>query len=142
MVWDGNCGFCAYWVTHWQKKTTEVIVYKPYQEAAADFNDIPLERFKEASRLIESDGKVYSGPRSAYRTFTYNPKGRWRFLDRWYAEKPWFESLSDRLYAWVATNRSSLFKLTKAMFGSNPEELRPFWVIYVCVIFYLIYLFI
>jgi predicted DCC family thiol-disulfide oxidoreductase YuxK len=140
MIWDGQCGFCAYWTTRWSKLTGQKVSYEPYQEVATAFPDIPVERFKEASRLVEPSGAVFSGPRSAYRTLTYS-RSFWRFLDRWYLEKGWFEKFSDRAYNWVANNRNFLFKVTKLCFGSNPHEVRPFWLIYLCTILYVIYLY-
>ena len=137
MVWDGECGFCRYWTTRWQKITGSRVDYKPYQEIAQAIPDIEVIHFKEASRLIEIDGKVYSGPRSAYRTFTYGSK--WAFLDKWYAHYPWFEKFSDHTYDWVARNRNILFKVTKAMFGSDPDQVRPFWVIYLGLVLYFVY---
>lgn len=137
MVWDGQCGFCKYWTTRWRKITGDKVIYKPYQQVGDDFKDIDTLHFKQASRLIETDGQVYSGPRSAYRTLTYGSK--WSFLDRWYASKPWFARLSDGLYNGVARNRNWLFKLTKLMYGSNPEDVKPFWVIYLGILAYLVY---
>ena len=37
LVYDGNCGICRYWVNYWQELTGDAAVYRPYQEAAADF---------------------------------------------------------------------------------------------------------
>ena len=138
MIWDGDCGFCRYWITRWQKFTDEKIEYQPYQSVAKNIPDIAIIHFKRASRLIETDGRVYSGPRSAYRSFTYGSK--WGFLDRWYEKSSIFQSLSDRLYNWVVKNRHLMFRLTKAMFGSNPEQVRPFWVIYLVFFVYILYL--
>lgn len=138
MVWDGACGFCAYWTTRWSKMTNNMVEYKPYQEVARNFKDIDEQHFKEASRLIETSGEIFSGPRSAYRTFTYT-NSFWQFLDKWYAHKPWFASLSDKAYNLVAQNRSACFKVTKLLFGSNPKEPKPFWFIYVSILAYLIY---
>ena len=140
MIWDGQCGFCAYWVSRWETITGKKVQYRPYQEAAQDFPDINPKYFKEASRLIDGQGMVFSGPRSAYRTLTYG-KSKWAFLDRWYDRYTWFERASDKIYNWVAHNRGFLFKLTKAMFGSNPKEVRPFWAIYLALLVYLLYLF-
>ena len=137
MVWDGNCGFCRYWVTRWSRFTGEKIYYEPYQEAAPTFPDIDEKHFKKASRLIETDGSIYSGPRSAYRTFTYGSS--WAFLDRWYEKYSWFEKLSDALYVRIERNRSFLFKVTKFLFGSNPLEIRPFWAIYLAILLYILY---
>ena len=139
MIWDGTCGFCKYWITYWHRLTQDKIDYESFQTAAERFKDIDLVHFKQASRLIETDGKVYSGPRSAYRTFTYGSK--FAFLDRWYQNYRLFEKISDRIYQLVASNRNFFFRLTKAMFGSNPNELRPFWFVYLCVIVYLIYIY-
>lgn len=140
MIWDGQCGFCAYWTTRWSKLTDAKVEYIPYQEAAKDFPAIPVERFKEASRLIEPSGEVFSGPRSAYRTFTYS-RSFWRFLDRWYVQKQWFQKLSDSLYQWIADHRGFLFKVSKLCFGSNPNEVRPFWLIYICTLLYVFYVY-
>ncbi len=140
MVWDGHCGFCAYWTTRWKKLTGDKVYYRPYQEAAPDFPDIEVEYFKEASRLIEPGGEIFSGPRSAYRTLTYT-KSKWAFLDKWYERYTWFRKLSDRLYQYVADHRNFMFKLTKALFGSNPLEVRPFWLIYIAIILYLVYIY-
>ncbi len=137
MVWDGQCGFCRYWILRWQKFTADKVEYRPYQEVASRFSDIDIIHFKSASRLIEPDGKVYSGPRSAYRTFTYGSK--WAFLDSWYAQYNWFEKLSDVIYQKVAKNRGFLFKVTKAMFGADPDQVRPFWAVYLGLALYLVY---
>lgn len=138
MIWDGQCGFCQFWITRWSKFTGSKIDYATYQGASADFPDINKRHFMMASRLIETDGTIYSGPRSAYRTFTYGSK--WGFLDKWYLNKKWFTKLSDRLYVLVTKNRGFLFKVTKWMFGANPEEPRPFWAIYLAIIAYFIYI--
>ncbi len=138
LVWDGHCGFCAYWVARWQKITGEKVEYKTFQETAEIFADIPLKEFKKASRLIDTQGFVYSGPRSAFRTLKIGGSG-WKFLDDWYATRPWFEKLCDNTYNWIAKNRPFMFRLTKAMFGANPHQPRPFWVIYVGILVYFIY---
>ncbi len=138
MVWDGNCGFCRYWITRWKRFTKERLDYESYQDVAERMPDIEIKHFKKASRLIEPDGLIYSGPRSAYRTFTYG--SFWGFLDKWYVRYSWFEKVSDWLYTRVERNRSFLFKVTKALFGSDPENVRPFWIIYFALIFYFIYI--
>ena len=128
MVWDGECGFCKYWVTRWHNLTGNSIVYKTYQEVAQQYQDIPLKEFKKASRLIETNGAIYSGPDSAYRSYTYTKKNHsWH---QWYQKYDWFTALSDHGYNYIAKNRGFFFKLTKAFFGTNPKRLQPYWVIY------------
>ena len=60
LVFDGACGICGYWVNYWRGLTGERIVYRPYQEAAADFPAIPASAFERAIQFIETDGRVHS----------------------------------------------------------------------------------
>ena len=139
MVWDGECGFCNYWITRWKSKTEDRINYKSFQEVAEYFGDIPLKEFKKASRLIETDGSVFSGPDSAFRSFTYfeNEDFRWH---RWYSKYKWFTFLSDHSYNFIAKHRSFMFTLTKIFFGKNPEAIKPYWFLILLFLFSIIYL--
>lgn len=139
MVWDGECGFCKYWITHWKSKTANNLDYRTLQEVAASFKDIPIKEFKKASRLIETNGAIYSGPDSAYRIFCYFEKSspHWH---NWYSEKKWFTSLSDETYNFIAKHRSVMFSLTKLFFGKNPEALKPYWFLLLLFLFSIFYL--
>ncbi|MCE7057108.1 DUF393 domain-containing protein [Algoriphagus sp. AGSA1] len=127
-IWDGECGFCKYWITLWKSKT-KGLTYKTFQEIASDFPDIPLKEFKKASRLIETDGSVFSGPDSAYRTFWYFPKSK-KHWHRWYLKSELFQSISDHGYNWIAKNRPLMMKLTLAFWGKNPLKRKPYWIIW------------
>jgi len=129
LIWDGECDFCAFWVTHWKKKTGSAIDYNKYQQIASHFSDIPLKEFKKASRLITTDGSIYSGPDSAYKALAYSKKPilKWHKL---YNNNSWFRQLSDYSYNFIAKNRPTMFKLTKFFFGNNPNHLKPYWLIY------------
>lgn len=140
MVWDGECGFCKYWITNWKAKTDDRIEYRTFQKVAQQFKDIPLKEFKKASRLIEPDGSIYSGPDSAYRSFLYFRKDNspWH---RWYSKYKTFHFLSNHAYNFIAKNRSFMFSLTKLFFGKNPEKIKPFWLLLflmLCIIAYLL----
>lgn len=139
MVWDGECGFCKYWITNWKSKTDAQIDYRTLQEVAKQFKDIPLKEFKKASRLIEPDGAVYSGPDSAYRSFLYfkNTNPPWH---RWYSQYKLFSFPSDHTYNFIAKNRSFMFSLTKLFFGRNPERLKPYWLLLLLIVFIGVYL--
>ncbi len=132
LVWDGNCGFCAFWVERWQQKTKGQIDFITFQEIAEQFKDIPLKEFKKASRLIEPNGSVYSGPDSAYRSYHYtsNPFP-WH---RWYKKYAWFTWLSDHGYNHIAKNRPFFFRLTHALFGKNPKKLKLYWLLYLTIV--------
>lgn len=138
LVWDGNCGFCAYWVHHWKYLTVGKIEFRTYQETAEIFVDIPLKEFKKASRLVEPDGRVYSGPDSAYRSLVYSTKNHLPF-HKWYLRYSWFTWLSDQMYTVIAKHRSFFYKLTILSFGRNPENLKPYWFLYLLLFLAIIY---
>ncbi|TBW26628.1 thiol-disulfide oxidoreductase DCC family protein [Gramella sp. KN1008] len=131
MIWDGKCGFCKFWKTRWEEKTRGKIIFKTYQEYAENFPDIPLKEFKKASRLIETDGSVYSGPDSAYRSLWHAGNKK---RHKMYTKYSWFRYLSDHTYNHIAKNRHFYFKITKLLFGKDPIQLRPFWILYLIVI--------
>ncbi len=128
LIWDGDCGFCHYWVLRWRRMTGGQIRYAPYQEAGDAFPDIPEARFREAAQLIEPGGRVFSGAAAAYRTFTYGT--RWRFLYDWYENNVLFRCLSDRAYQWIARHRSLLYNITKYLWGDNPRRPKSYWAYY------------
>lgn len=139
MVWDGECGFCKYWITNWQSKTKDRIVYRTFQEVAGLFKDIPLKEFKKASRLIETDGSIYSGPNSAYRSFIYFEKSPFP-AHAWYQKNNWFTSLSDHSYNFIAKHRGFMLKLSKLFFGKDPLSMKPYWFLIFLFSFCIIYL--
>ena len=126
-VWDGDCGFCKFWKTRWEEKTRGKIIYKTYQQIASEFPDIPLKEFKKASRLIETDGKVYAGPDSAYRSLWHTNRKSYHQL---YSRSKFFQTLSDHGYNHIAKNRHFYFQVTKYLFGDDPQKLKPYWLLY------------
>ena len=138
MVWDGECGFCKYWVTNWKSKTGDRIDYRTFQEVSEQFKDIPLKEFKKASRLIELDGTVYSGPDSAFRTFEYfeNPSHSFHHC---YSNYKSFNLICDHAYNFIAKNRKFIFRLTKIFFGNDPEKIKPYWLLILLIVFAAIY---
>ncbi len=117
-VWDGECEFCKYWITVWRSKTGEKLQYEKYQDVYERFQSIPLKEFKKASRLIETNGKVFSGPDSAYRSFMHF-RSPINFLHAWYHKYSFFRVLSDNIYNWIAKHRPLMFKLTKLLWGTD-----------------------
>ena len=139
-LWDGKCGFCQFWKIYWDRRSEGRLVFEPFQNAATQFKDIPEAEFAKASRLIEPDGKVYSGPNSAYRSFTYFKNGT-HFWHNLYERQRWFRFLSDHGYIWIAKNRAFMFRVTKLMFGKNPRKLKYYWVYYILALVMIICLF-
>ncbi|MDA9312893.1 DUF393 domain-containing protein [Vicingaceae bacterium] len=128
MVFDGNCGFCKYWVIRWKKISGLEVDYKPYQKVAKNFKDISEQHFKEAVRYIDLEGNVFTGPDAAY--ITYFNKNKVKFLHLWYIEKTWFRNLSDFAYQFIADHRDTMSKITIRLFGKNPANPKPYWKYY------------
>lgn len=125
MVYDGNCGFCKYWVIKWMKITKLMVNYKPYQEVHDDFKDIPLKHFQSAVRYIDTTGEVSSGPDAAY--ITYFIQGRLTYLHQWYTKGGLFMKLSDIIYQWIANHRGFMSKISFILFGRNPQQPKAYW---------------
>lgn len=114
------------------------MVFIPYQDLDGQFSDIDIIHFQQASRFIDQEGNIYSGPDSAYKSLSTSQK--FRFLHQWYQKSSAFRALSDWLYQGIANNRNFFFRFTKFLFGSNPENLRPFWAVYLFVLIFLFFI--
>jgi hypothetical protein len=62
LIYDGDCGICKKWVTYWEGLTGARVVYRPYQYAAQDYPDIPLDAFRHAIQFVETDAHVIPAP--------------------------------------------------------------------------------
>ena len=138
LIWDGQCGFCKYWVIRWKMMTGNKVEYAPFQEVAKKFPDIEERHFRQAARLIEPSGRIYDGPEAAYKTLTY--AHRWTFLYDWYQKNALFRHLSDHAYQWIADHRPFMGKLTVGLFGKDPRHLQHYWMIYLGVVVLLFFL--
>jgi len=114
LVYDGDCAICRYWVTYWRELTGERVVFRPYQEAAADFPVIPLEAFQRAIQMIEG-GHVYSGAAATFRVLRYAPgRAAWWWC---YSHLPGVAPVSEYAYGFFARRRGVLDRVTKLLWG-------------------------
>jgi predicted DCC family thiol-disulfide oxidoreductase YuxK len=122
LVYDGDCAICRYWVNYWRELTDGCVVFRPYQEAAADSPAIPLEAFRRAIQLIESDGRVFSGAAATFRVLRHAPgRAGWWWC---YSRLPGFSAMSEWAYAFLARRRRLLSGLTKLLWGPALEAER------------------
>src|SRR5437762_2575027 len=79
MVFDGECSFCSFWIARWRRTTGDRVEYVPFQspQVAAQFPELPRERFEKSVQFIEPDGNVYSGAAAVFRSLAVNPRRRW-----------------------------------------------------------------
>lgn len=122
LVYDGDCGICRTWVDYWQKLTGKAVAYRPYQQAAPDFPEIPLEEFKRAMTLVEPDGTAYAGAAATYRLLTYAPsRGGWWWA---YRHVPGFKPVAEAAYTFLSQRRGLLTFLTRLLWGTPLEPER------------------
>jgi predicted DCC family thiol-disulfide oxidoreductase YuxK len=115
LAYDGDCGFCAYWVRYWHRITGERVCYAPYQEIAADHPDVPLEEFARAIQLFEPNGMRYSGAHAAFRVLASTPG---RGISEWlYRHLPGFGKLAEAAYALVARHREGAYWWSRLFWG-------------------------
>ncbi|MGC1676781.1 MAG: DCC1-like thiol-disulfide oxidoreductase family protein, partial [Candidatus Binataceae bacterium] len=117
LIYDGDCGFCIFWVRYWQKLTGHQVRYAPYQEVAAQYPEIPVAAFQRAVQYIAPDGKVASGAEACFLTLTHaSGKGFWLML---YRHLPGFAAITEGAYALVASNRGSLYRSSLWLWGRD-----------------------
>ena len=120
--------FCHYWVLRWKMITGDGVDYKPLMSVYQNFPDIDLKYFQQAIRLIDTDGRIYTGPAAVFRAFRYGPRYRW--LMPLYENLKLAEWISDHVYSMVSRNRNFMYKATIRLWGRNPVRQKPYWVYY------------
>ncbi len=113
MVYDGDCGFCKLWIARWREITAGAVEYRPWQEAADRFPEIPRAAFAEAVKLIEPDGRVYSGAAAVSRSLG---RSFWRWS---YERVPGVAPVSDAAYRFVAGHRGLAHTATRLLWGHD-----------------------
>jgi len=122
LVYDGDCGFCVYSVRYWHKLTGDRVIYRPYQEVAAQYSSIPISDFQRAVQFITHDGHRASAAEASFLTLSYAPgKGFWLAL---YRKLPGFAAASELAYAFVAAHREAFYRVSVPLWGKNPEPPR------------------
>jgi predicted DCC family thiol-disulfide oxidoreductase YuxK len=119
LIYDGDCGFCAYWAHYWERLTGDTVEYRPYQEVAAQYPDIGEAEFRRAVQFITPDGRRASAAEASFLTLGEAPgKGFWLAL---YRHVPGFAFVSERSYAFIATHRPAFHRLSLFLWGRNHE---------------------
>lgn len=118
LIYDGDCGFCRFWVERWKRLTGSAVRYEPYQEAASRLTSIPAERFQQAVQLVEKEG-VSEGAEAVFRLLAFAP--RWGWPLQLYRMVPGFRQVSEAVYRFVASHRGAFFRLNRLLLGPDPE---------------------
>jgi predicted DCC family thiol-disulfide oxidoreductase YuxK len=122
LVYDGDCRFCVYSVRYWHKLTGDRIIYRPYQEVAAQYPTIPISDFQHAVQFITHDGNRACAAEASFLTLSYAPsRGFWLAL---YRKLPGFAAASELAYAFVAAHREAFYRVSVPLWGKHPEPPR------------------
>ncbi len=119
LVYDGDCGFCKLWIERWREETGDAVEYQPLQEAAARFPEVPRAEFERAVKLIEPDGRVWSGAAAVFRSLGAGG----RPLNRWsYEHLPGFAAVSEFAYRFIAGQRDLAGRFTWLLWGNDVRQ--------------------
>jgi len=140
LVYDGDCGFCRYWVDYWRRLTGASVDYRPYQEVAAHHPAIAPAEFARSIYLFLPDGRVLRGAAAAFEVLAQVPgRGLWRWA---YRRVPGYAAFSEAAYAVVARHRVAAARVSRLLWGPVREParhelmaglfLRLLGVIYLC----------
>ncbi|MCH7562890.1 MAG: DUF393 domain-containing protein, partial [Gemmatimonadetes bacterium] len=115
LIFDGDCTFCRRWIARWQGLTGERTVYAPYQEAGAQYPEIPFKAFETSVQFITSEGNVFSGAEAVFQTLAYGAGKKWPL---WLYQKiPGVAPVTEWFYGVVARHRGTFSKWTGLLWG-------------------------
>ena len=119
LLFDGDCGFCRYWVARWRVQTGGAVDFASAQAEASRFPQIPKEAWPRSVQLVTPEGKIYSGAEAVFRTLAYAPEHRWQLAV--YRNLPGARPVCEWAYSLVAGHRDCFSKLTRLTMGRDPE---------------------
>jgi predicted DCC family thiol-disulfide oxidoreductase YuxK len=122
LIYDGDCGFCAYWARYWERLTGDEVEYRPYQQVGAQYPEISEAEFRRAVQYVAPDGTCASAADASFRTLSHAPgKGFWLGL---YRHLPGFALVSELAYAFIAAHRPAFHRLSLLLWGRSHEPPR------------------
>src|SRR4051812_15655463 len=121
LVFDGDCGFCRYWIARWRARTGNTVEYLPFQDPSVRerLPDILPDEFARAVQFVDEDGSVSSGARAVFQ-LTERAGTRWPLWA--YEHVPGVPAVTERTYRLVADHRSVFSRLTQLLWGSDPAS--------------------
>jgi predicted DCC family thiol-disulfide oxidoreductase YuxK len=122
MVFDGDCGFCRFWIGRWQSISGDRLDYAPYQAVAARFPEISVDDFRSAVQLVLPSGEVFGGAHAVVRALGEVPgHGHWLAMSR---RLPGFTFATDVAYRLIASHRGAALRVTRLLWATSPRSRR------------------
>ncbi len=116
VIFDGDCGFCRYWILRWQRLTGDAADYLPQQEPriGKEFPELDPSALQESVHFITTDGTVYRGAEAVFRL--YASAGRNLPLGL-HQKLPGAKAVCEFGYRNVATHRILVSQITRFFVG-------------------------
>jgi predicted DCC family thiol-disulfide oxidoreductase YuxK len=118
LLFDGDCGFCRYWVARWRFLTRGQIDFAPAQQEAARFR-IPKESWSRSVQLITPSGANYAGAEAVFRSLACAGEHGWMLTA--YKRVPGVQAVTEWAYRLVAGHRDFFGVLNTVAMGRDPE---------------------
>ncbi|WP_299822604.1 DCC1-like thiol-disulfide oxidoreductase family protein [uncultured Pontibacter sp.] len=112
LVYDGDCSFCKFWVSRWQKLTPHEVKFTPYQHLPEVYYGVKRQEFKKSVYLITH----YRRLRGAAAVFEVLALGGNDFWNKLYYNIVLADVLFEAGYRFVASNRDFCFWVTKLFY--------------------------
>ncbi|HXJ94539.1 MAG TPA: lipase maturation factor family protein [Terriglobia bacterium] len=119
LLFDGDCGFCRYWVARWRILTRGALDFAPAQAEASRFPKISKEAWSRSVQLVTPEGEIYSGAEAVFRSLAYAPEHAWKLGV--YRHLPGAKPVCEWAYRTVAAHRNLFSKLSRLTMGRDPE---------------------
>lgn len=129
LVYDGDCGFCRYWVDRWKCRAGAAAHVVPFQALAENATVVPHDRFANAVHLIVSKDEIYSGPEAVFRYGALG--GRFSPWLTLYQKIPLFAWTCALVYGFLAAHRPLVTRLNRLAWGLTfqpPSFLGAQWL--------------
>jgi predicted DCC family thiol-disulfide oxidoreductase YuxK len=121
LIYDGDCGFCRFWLARWRHALGDGLECIPFQDpqVAERFPNLSSDQLNQAIHLVEPDGTVYCGARAVFQALERG----WSPLPLWaYRGIPGVAPVSEFAYRTVARNRPFFSRITTALWGRSTRR--------------------
>lgn len=104
LIYDGDCGFCRYWLARLRRRVGERLEYLPFQDPQilVQFPHLTSRHLKESVHVVAVDGTVYKGARAVFEALAL---GGITLPKRAYRGIPGCALLSEAAYHFIARRR-------------------------------------
>jgi predicted DCC family thiol-disulfide oxidoreductase YuxK len=125
LIFDGDCGFCRFWLARWRVRLGDRLEYIPLQDPqlAERFPQLATAQLKRAVHFVDSGGVVSSGAEAVFRAFAL---GGSTLPLRAFRHIPGFALVSEAAYRLVANHRPLFASITTFFWGrrTTPDTYR------------------